>query len=184
MSFIANFYSLRLVILTILGESCSHFGLSPYRWHFAAGVSALQPHVNRRDDATNRATPSTLQGIVTLLFVPSFSLWLLVTNLIVLIVVMFAIGCSLSALGIVISSRMASGSGIISNFVVLLMYLLSGTVYPLRSTPDWSKGITVLNPLTYGVDAKRHIAIRVGSDAFFLNKDLLSALGFMTLLIA
>lgn len=132
------------------------------------------------------ATQATLQGIITLMFAPVIGLWMPLPTLVELIAIMFVIGCALSALGIVISSRMQSfeGFGTISNFVVMPMYFLSGAIYPLQNAPDWIKLIATFNPLSYGVDAMRHVAIRVGSYPLTLDFGFLVAFGVVMLVIA
>ena len=88
-----------------------------------------------------------------------------------LLVMMFLVSFALTALGVVISSRMESfeGFGTISNFVVMPMYFLSGAIYPTSSAPDWMKPLIAINPLSYGVDAMRHITIDAGEFPFWLD---------------
>ncbi len=110
------------------------------------------------------ATQATLQGIITMLFAPLIGLWIPVGQIIALIAVMFIVGFALTVLGVVIASRMTSfeGFGTISNFVVMPMYFLSGAIYPINNAPEWIRGLAVVNPLSYGVDAMRHISIGIG----------------------
>lgn len=111
------------------------------------------------------ATQATLQGIITLCFAPLIGLWLAPATILALVVMMFMISVALTALGVVIASRMESfeGFGTISNFVVMPMYFLSGAIYPTSTAPDWMKPLITINPLSYGVDAMRQVTIGVGS---------------------
>ncbi|MFN8374016.1 MAG: ABC transporter permease [Anaerolineae bacterium] len=111
------------------------------------------------------AAQATLQGIITLLFAPLIGLWLSPLAILGLIAMMFVVAFALTALGVVIASNMTSfeGFGTISNFVVMPMYFLSGAIYPTSSVPDWLKPLMVVNPLSYGVDALRHITVGVGT---------------------
>jgi ABC-2 type transport system permease protein len=114
------------------------------------------------------ATQATLQGIITLAFAPLIGLRLDPLPVLVLIVMMFILAFTLTSFGVVIASRMTSfeGFGTISNFVVMPMYFLSGAIYPTSSAPDWMKPFIAINPLSYGVDALRHITIGTGSFDF------------------
>ena len=117
------------------------------------------------------ATQATLQGIITLCFAPLIGIWPSPLMIVDLLVMMFVISFALTALGVVISSRMESfeGFGTISNFVVMPMYFLSGAIYPLSSAPDWMKPLIAINPMSYGVDAMRTITINAGVFSFALD---------------
>lgn len=130
------------------------------------------------------ATQATLQGIITLAFAPLIGLWLSPLAILQLIVIMFCVSIALSSLGVVVASRMTSfeGFGTISNFIVMPMYFLSGGIYPTSSAPDWIKPLIVINPLSYGVDALRHITI--GQGAFPFGIDLLFLAAFTVIMTA
>ncbi|MCC7450982.1 MAG: ABC transporter permease [Anaerolineae bacterium] len=123
------------------------------------------------------ATQATLQGAITMLFAPLIGLWLSPLAILELLVMMFVVACALTALGVVIASKMTSfeGFGTISNFVVMPMYFLSGAIYPTSSVPAWIKPLIIVNPLSYGVDALRHITVGIGSFPFLFN------LGFLVI---
>lgn len=114
------------------------------------------------------ATQATLQGIITMAFAPLIGLKLSIGAVLGMIVIMFFVSIALSSLGVVIASRMTSfeGFGTISNFIVMPMYFLSGAIYPTASAPAWIKPLIAVNPLSYGVDALRHITIGQGSFPF------------------
>jgi len=130
------------------------------------------------------ATQATLQGLITLCFAPLIGLWLLPLEIVALIVMMFMVSFALTALGVVIASRMSSfeGFGTISNFVVMPMYFLSGAIYPTSSAPEWMKPLIAVNPLSYGVDALRHITIGTGVFPFWF--DLLFLIVFTVVMTA
>jgi ABC-2 type transport system permease protein len=121
--------------------------------------------------ALGGAAQATLQGIITLLFAPIIGLWLSPLAIVELIAMMFVVAFALTALGVVIASKMTSfeGFGTISNFVVMPMYFLSGAIYPTASAPVWLKPLLIVNPLSYGVDALRHITVGVGSFPFLFD---------------
>jgi ABC-2 type transport system permease protein len=130
--------------------------------------------------ALGGATQATLQGMITMLFAPLIGLWLAPLAIVELIVMMFIVSFALTSLGIVIASKMTSfeGFGTISNFVVMPMYFLSGAIYPTSSAPVWLKPLTMINPLSYGVDGLRTITVGVGAFPFLLD------LGFLVIFSA
>jgi ABC-2 type transport system permease protein len=150
---------------------------------FAAPVSRLSIILGK---AAGGATQSTLQGIITLAFAPLIGLWLTPLKIAELIVMMYIVSFALTALGIVIASRMTSfeGFGTISNFVVMPMYFLSGAIYPTSSAPVWIKPLIVINPLSYGVDALRHITVGAGSFSFAFDVGFLLCFAVAMVILA
>ncbi|MCL4875893.1 MAG: ABC transporter permease [Anaerolineae bacterium] len=132
------------------------------------------------------ASQATLQGIITMMFAPLIGLWLSPLTIAELILMMFMVSFALTAFGVVIASNMSSfeGFGTISNFVVMPMYFLSGAIYPTSTVPDWLKPIIIINPLSYGVDALRHIVVNVGSFPFLLDVGFLALFSGVMVTIA
>jgi ABC-2 type transport system permease protein len=71
---------------------------------------------------------------------------------------MILIGISFTAFGIAIASRMEDMTGfqLIMNFVVFPIFGLSGALFPISSLPAWMIPLTLLDPLTYGVEGIRY----------------------------
>ena len=71
---------------------------------------------------------------------------------------MILIGISFTAFGIAIASRMDDMTGfqLIMNFVVFPIFGLSGALFPISSLPEWMVPLTLLDPLTYGVEGIRY----------------------------
>ncbi|MDO8840772.1 ABC transporter permease [Methanocalculus sp.] len=71
---------------------------------------------------------------------------------------MVLIGICFSAFGIAIASKMEDMHGfqLIMNFVVFPIFGLSGALFPIESLPEWVIPLTLLNPLTYGVEGIRY----------------------------
>jgi ABC-2 type transport system permease protein len=71
---------------------------------------------------------------------------------------MVLIGISFTAFGIAIASRMEDMTGfqLIMNFVVFPLFGLSGALFPISSLPEWAVPLTLLDPLTYGVEGIRY----------------------------
>ena len=71
----------------------------------------------------------------------------------------------ITSIGILIAARLTSfdGFNIIMNFLVMPMFFLSGAMYPVSSMPPALRQLTHLNPLTYGIDAFKHVLLRDSS---------------------
>jgi ABC-2 type transport system permease protein len=80
---------------------------------------------------------------------------------------MVLLGFALTALGVVIANRIRSfeGFGVFSNAVILPLYFLSSSIFPLDPAltraqtrvvyPEWLVFLVEINPVTYAVDALR-----------------------------
>ena len=71
---------------------------------------------------------------------------------------MILVGIAFTAFGIAIASRMEdmTGFSLISNFVVFPLFGLSGALFPISSMPAWLAPLTLIDPLTYGVEGIRY----------------------------
>jgi ABC-2 type transport system permease protein len=105
------------------------------------------------------ATTAVIQGslILVLSMFVGFPLLNPVGFLIALAFMIF-IGISFTAFGIAIASRMDDMTGfqLIMNFVVFPIFGLSGALFPISSLPAWMVPLTLLDPLTYGVEGIRY----------------------------
>lgn len=105
------------------------------------------------------ATTAVLQGIM--IMVLSLLIGLRVQSLpgfFIALGFMILIGISFTAFGIAIASRMEDMTGfqLIMNFVIFPIFGLSGAMFPISSLPGWIGPITMLDPLTYGVEGIRY----------------------------
>ncbi|MFA4877736.1 MAG: ABC transporter permease [Methanoregula sp.] len=105
------------------------------------------------------ATTSVFQGL--LILVLSLLIGLSVKSVpgfLVAIGFMILIGIGFTAFGIAIASRMDDMSGfqLIMNFVIFPIFGLSGALFPISSLPGWLGPVTLLDPLTYGVEGIRY----------------------------
>jgi ABC-2 type transport system permease protein len=100
---------------------------------------------------------TTLQGLMTVAFAPLVGVHITLAQGLALVAVIVALSVSFTALGVVLATRMRSfeGFGVISNFVVLPLYFLSGGVFPIDRLPRWMSALVHVNPMTYGVDLMR-----------------------------
>ena len=105
------------------------------------------------------ATTAVIQGslILVLSMFVGFPL-LNPVGFLIALAFMILIGISFTAFGIAIASRMDDMTGfqLIMNFVVFPIFGLSGALYPISSLPAWMIPLTLLDPLTYGVEGIRY----------------------------
>jgi ABC-2 type transport system permease protein len=71
---------------------------------------------------------------------------------------MVLIGIGFTAFGIALASRMEDmiGFQLIMNFVIFPIFGLSGALFPISSLPAWIAPLTLIDPLTYGVEGMRY----------------------------
>jgi ABC-2 type transport system permease protein len=109
------------------------------------------------------ATVASLQGVIILLlsllagFKPELTAALPLSLLFI-----FLIALLFTALGTAIASVMRDFQGfqLIINFLIMPLFFLSGSLFPLDGLPGPLKIIIRLNPLSYGVDGLRHTLIK------------------------
>jgi ABC-2 type transport system permease protein len=88
------------------------------------------------------------------------------------ILVMLLVSLLFTALGTAIASTLSDMQGfqLIINFLVMPLFFLSGSLFPLQGLPKAIDIIAKIDPLTYGVDALRYFLINVHQ--FTLATDL------------
>ncbi|MCX6706763.1 MAG: ABC transporter permease, partial [Candidatus Woesearchaeota archaeon] len=121
----------------------------------AAPVSRLEIMIGR---TLGGATISTAQGLIILAI--SYAVGFRIVNLSMLpmaILFMILISLTFTALGTAIASILDDFHGfqMIINFLVMPLFFLSGSLFPLEGLPRFLDIIVMLNPLSYGVDGLR-----------------------------
>lgn len=76
--------------------------------------------------------------------------------------VMLLVTFGMVSIGLILASFMESleSYGVIQTFVNLPLFFLSGALFPLSYVPDWLRWVSIVDPLTYGVDALRTIILK------------------------
>jgi len=105
---------------------------------------------------------SVAQAIIILLLIPFLGIHLTIMQFIEVVAVALLVSFCITSLGILIAARLTSfdGFNIIMNFLVMPMLFLSGAMYPVTSLPVVLRRMTLINPLTYGIDAFKHVLLR------------------------
>ncbi len=101
-------------------------------------------------------------------------------------IVMLLIGILFTALGTAIATNMRDMQAfpIIMNFIMMPLFFLSGSLFPVEGLPAGLGLVIKLNPLSYGMDALR--GLLTGTYHFSLGMDMLvlSVISLVTLGIA
>ena len=132
------------------------------------------------------ATIATFQGIIVFLLSMAVGFrpysWAAVP---LAIITMFLMALLFTALGTAIASSLTDFQGfqLIMNFLVMPLFFLSGSLFPLNNLPDFLSVITRLDPLTYGVDALRGLLVNAGHFSLPHDLSILAVLTAILLLI-
>jgi ABC-2 type transport system permease protein len=103
------------------------------------------------------ATLAAIQGIIFLVFAPLVGVHITPVAIGLSIVAIVMISFELTALGFAIAWPMDSTQAFhaIVNMLLIPLWLLSGSLFPLSGAAGWMRFCMMLNPLTYGVEALR-----------------------------
>lgn len=129
------------------------------------------------------ATIATMQGIIVLILTLIIGFRpMSIMSVLGSFVVMFLIALLFTALGTAIASVLQDFQGfqLIMNFLVMPLFFLSGSLFPLNSEPEFLKVISSIDPLTFGVDALRGSLIN--SSHFGIGVDIV-VLGMLTVIV-
>ena len=132
------------------------------------------------------ATVSVIQGVAVLII--SFLIGFRIHNLLLIIpalVFMFLTAFFFAALGTAIASQLTDMQAfpIIMNFLVMPLFFLSGSIFPLTDAPKALQIIGKLDPLSYGIDGLRYAFIGVSSINPWIDFLILAGFSLVVLLI-
>ena len=115
------------------------------------------------------ATTAIIQGLLVLFLASLLGVTVNWANIPMVVVIMALTSMSFVALGIAIASVMEDMQGfqLISNFLVMPMFFLSGALFPTTNAPALVQAVSMFDPLTYSVDAMR--ALLVGQSSMPLE---------------
>src|SRR5215471_16178297 len=102
-------------------------------------------------------TLAALQGLIFLIFAPFVGVHMTLTSFGLIVLTVFLVSFSLTALGFAIAWPMDSTQAFhaIINLFLIPLWLLSGALFPLSGASGWIRAVMYANPLTYGVEALR-----------------------------
>lgn len=146
-----------------------------------APVSRLEIMIGR---SLGGATVAVFQGIIV--FVISLFIGFRMENysmVLLALLVMFMIALFFTALGTAIASLLEDMQGfqLIMNFLIMPIFFLSGSLFPVDQLPKVLNILVIVNPLSYGIDALRNIL--ANSPAHFGLLMDFSVLGIIIILV-
>jgi ABC-2 type transport system permease protein len=102
---------------------------------------------------------STIQAMIILAFFPIIGFKLSILQIAAVVLICTAMSFCVSAFGIVLATFYESyeSFSVIMNFIIMPMFFLSGAMYPVKFLPWVLRMLANLNPLTYGIDAMKHV---------------------------
>jgi ABC-2 type transport system permease protein len=108
-----------------------------------------------------------LQGALLLVAAPLAGISLSVVGAAQALLALTGISLTLSAVSFVFAWRLDSVQGFhsVMNLVLMPMWLLSGSFFPVARAPFWLKPVMQLNPLTYGLEALKQGLYAASADA-------------------
>ena len=125
-------------------------------------------------------TLSAIQGLIFLVFAPLVGVHLTVLGFLLIVLTIFLISFSLTALGFAIAWPLDSSQAFhaLINLFLIPLWLLSGTLFPVNKASGWLQVIMKINPLTYGVEALRDLLYPASPMTFSLPESLATLLLF------
>ena len=101
------------------------------------------------------------QGAIILLFSPLLNIPITFAIFFKVLAIMFLVAMTISAMGIILASVIKSMQAfqVITNFLLMPMFFLSGALFPLNNTVKWMNVVSKINPLSYGIDAMRTVIL-------------------------
>jgi ABC-2 type transport system permease protein len=108
------------------------------------------------------STVALLQGLIILILAPFLGITLTVSQILVLILLMLLLAAVMTSFGILIAARQRTMEGfqMIMQFLLMPMFFLSGAFFPLQGVPLWMDVLAKIDPVTYGVDPMRQVALK------------------------
>jgi ABC-2 type transport system permease protein len=132
------------------------------------------------------ATLAWIQGLIFLAFAPLAGVSITPMELIPVAASIFLISFTLTGLGFVIAWRMNSTAGFhgIMNLLLVPMWMVSGSLFPMADAHGWIKGVMWANPLTYSISLLNHtLRLPNAFPGAFESLTVTAAFGLVLLLI-
>jgi ABC-2 type transport system permease protein len=131
-------------------------------------------------------TLSAIQGLIFLVFAPLVGIHLDLVRFLLVVVVVFLVSFSLTALGFAIAWPMDSSQAFhaIINLFLIPLWLLSGSLFPLEQASKWIRMLMLINPLTYGVEALRTLLYPEAPATFSLPASIATIVLFSAFMFA
>lgn len=187
-----NFLAPGIVMMTVLFTSIFSGMSVIFDKEFGFLKEILVAPVSRTSIVLGKSLGGTTTGIIqgtiilglsTLIGVKFTSGLPLGVSVLLALLTLFLIGMGFVGLGIAVASRIESMEGfqMISNFLVLPIFFLSGAFFPVNNLPEWMTVLVRINPLAYGVDSMRFVV--TGINEFPIMTDIAVMFGFFVVMM-
>ncbi len=133
------------------------------------------------------STVAMIQGLIILAFAPIVKININIISILKLVPATFLAAMAVSSFGIALAAKLKSMQAfqVLTNFILMPMFFLSGALFPLTNAPQWLKFLARINPLSYSVDMLRTIIIGKNITQLHpLNIDILVTLGITAVMSA
>jgi len=132
------------------------------------------------------ATLAWIQGLIFLAFAPLAGVRVHLLELIPIAAAIFLISFTLTGLGFVIAWKMSSTAGFhaIMNLLLVPMWMVSGSLFPMSTAHGWVKAIMWANPLTYSISLLNHTLHLPNAVPGMLESLLVTAIFGLVLMLA
>lgn len=136
--------------------------------------------------AIGGSSVAVIQGTIMLCLAPLVGVKFPLLSIPAILLAMFLIALTMSALGIVIAARMKEMEGfqMVVNFIIMPIFFISGALFPADNLPFWLSVLNRIDPLTYGVDLLRGIMLGIHVFPYYLDIAVISAFCFVMMAIA
>lgn len=107
------------------------------------------------------STDAVIQGSFVFIFSFIVAVHVGIDTYLLCVPIMLLITFGMVSIGLTLASLMESleSFGLIQTFVNLPLFFLSGALFPLGNFPQWLRWVSVIDPLTYGVDTLRTVIL-------------------------
>ena len=133
------------------------------------------------------ATLAWIQGLLFLAFAPLAKVPISIGEIGPVVAAIFLISFTLTGMGFVIAWQMNSTAGFhaIMNLLLLPMWLVSGSLFPMATAHGWIKAIMWVNPLTYSIALLNHtLGLTNESPDAMVSLTVTAAIGLALLLMS
>ena len=130
--------------------------------------------------ALGGATQAMFQGLIMLAVGPIIGVHLTVLTVLEVIPILFLLAFTLTAFGVAIAARMRSMQGfqVIMNFLLMPLFFLSGSLFPLVGLPAWMTALTRIDPVAYGIAPLRTAVLSTSGAPGAVTRELASMTWF------
>ena len=130
-------------------------------------------------------TLAAIQGTIFLVFAPLIGVHFTIESFLLILLTVFLVSFSLTALGFAIAWPMDSTQAFhaIINLFLIPLWLLSGSLFAVKDASIWLRILMRINPLTYGTEALRGLMYpQAASPDFPIGLDLAILGGFAVIM--